>query len=382
MHFDLLTLYSLAIGTLLVGAGMTLWERQARPQRRRELLILAAGFATLAIGCAAVTIRGALPGAWGSALSNLVIVTGYLLILNGVAALSGRRYGRTSVGLLVIVALMWLAGGTHGQDIVWYYVSAVPIAIISGMTAWEALRSDPVRHLRSRPVVVAVTGCHALFYAGRAFVLPLLAGLGPGVVSVASKMTMYEGVLYSVALPMVLLAMIREEAHDQLLEASHTDYLTGLGNRRWFFEEGARMIRAGAGHNPLSLLVFDLDHFKTINDRYGHATGDEVLKAFARIARSVAGSGAILARIGGEEFAALLPGYDSLRAKEVGQAVARHFAETIAHGEVGMKATVSIGLAELGTGGTDLTGLLSAADRALYAAKALGRNRIELAAVA
>jgi diguanylate cyclase (GGDEF)-like protein len=165
------------------------------------------------------------------------------------------------------------------------------------------------------------------------------------------------------------------------LQESQTDYLTGLGNRRWFFEEGARVIREGRVSGPVSLLAFDLDHFKTINDRYGHETGDAVLKSFAKITRSVVGPEAMLARIGGEEFVALLPGHDSVRAAKVGEAVVGRFAETISHriNNVDIRATVSIGLAQSGSEASTLGDLLAAADQALYSAKSLGGNRVELA---
>jgi diguanylate cyclase (GGDEF)-like protein len=195
---------------------------------------------------------------------------------------------------------------------------------------------------------------------------------------------MYEGVLYSVVLPMTLLKLIREETHGELLRDSQTDYLTRLGNRRWFFEEGARVIRDAEPRGPISLLAFDLDLFKAINDRYGHKTGDEVLKAFGDIARSVAGPDAVLARIGGEEFAALLPHHNSLRAKEVGETIAKRFAETIFHriDGVAIQATVSIGLAHFGTKASTLADLLAAADAALYNAKSLGGNQLVLAQTA
>jgi diguanylate cyclase (GGDEF)-like protein len=382
MHVDLLTLYFLVVGTLFASSGMTLWEHRTHPRRSKELKILAAGYATLAIGCAAVLVRHELPGATGSALSNLVIVTGYLLVLQGVASLSGRQYRNSSTAMLILLALTWAVAGARWEDSVWYYASAIPIALASGVTSFELLRCDGMKSMQSRNIAVLVTGIHTLLYAARACILPLLAArYGLDVVSVASNITMYEGVLYSVVLPMTLLRLIREETHGELLRDSQTDYLTRLGNRRWFFEEGARVIRDAEPRRPISLLAFDLDLFKTINDRYGHKTGDEVLKEFGEIARSVVGPDAILARIGGEEFAALLPHHNSLRAKEVGEIVAKRFAETIPHriDGVAIQATVSIGLAQLGTGAPTLADLLAAADAALYNAKSLGGNRLVLA---
>jgi diguanylate cyclase (GGDEF)-like protein len=385
MHVDLITLYLLAIGTLLASAGMTLWECRIHPKRSKELRILAAGYGVLALGCAAATLRHALPGVLGSALSNLVIVTGYLLVLRGVAVINGRRYSKLSIGVLVVLALTWAAAGVQREGVMWAYVSAIPIAVACGVTAFELLRSDGMKRLQSRHIAAAVSGGHAIFYAFRAFVLPWLASVG-GVewLTVVGKITMYEGVLYSVVLPMTLLRLVREETHGQLLQDSQTDYLTGLGNRRWFFEEGGRVIRDRAPARRVSLLAFDLDRFKSINDRYGHETGDAVLKAFADVARNALGREAILARIGGEEFAALLPGLDTVAARAVGEAIARRFAESAAHGADGtrIRATVSIGLAQLGSETSTLNDLLSSADQALYRAKSLGGNRVEVGGTA
>lgn len=382
MHVDLITLYLLAIGTLLASCGMTLWERRTHPRRRKELGTLAAGYTTLALGCATVAVRHELPGATGSALSNLIIVTGYLLVLQGVAKLNGRKYGALSVGILLGLALAWVIAGVRWEVPMWNYVSAIPIAAACGMAARELFRSDGTKRLQSREIAAIVSGFHAVFYVFRALILPwMAASIGPDMLSAIANFTLYEGVLYSVILPMTLLRFVRDEAHGELLLESRTDYLTGLGNRRWFFEEGARVIRGADASRTISLLAIDLDSFKTINDRYGHDTGDEVLRSFARIARTVLGPDAVFARIGGEEFAAVLTGHDPIRAQAMGEAVARRFAQTVSHGAGGIpiRATVSIGLAHASSEAPALTNLLAAADRALYRAKSLGGNRLELA---
>ncbi|MFC4277380.1 GGDEF domain-containing protein [Achromobacter aloeverae] len=382
MYVDLLTLYFLAIGTLLASAGLTIWESKTHPTRRRELRILAAGYTTLALGCVAVMFRRDLPGISGGAICNLIFLSGYLLILNGVAALGGKQYRAFSLGLLALMALVWVGGGTRWQDVVWNYVSAFPIAVVSGLTAREMLRCEGMEALHSRRIVVAVTGIHALLYLFRAIILPwLVLAYGPVVQTVSSKFTLYEGVLYSVILPMTLLKLIREESHGHLLRESRTDYLTRLGNRRWFFEEGGRVIARRGGQGPVAVLAFDLDQFKGINDLYGHKTGDHVLKSFAEIAQSVLGHRIVLARIGGEEFAALLVGHDALRAESLGDTVGKYFAEVIATGTAGiaLRATVSVGLARYENKVPDLGDILAAADQALYSAKSLGGNRVEVA---
>lgn len=358
---------------------MMYWEHLSHPKRSKELRTLAVGFATLGAGCAVAAFRREWLGTAGAAVSNLVILGGYLLVLRGVAAFNGRRYLRCSVALLLLMGLTWAVAGVRWQAAVWLYVSAVPIALATAMTARELMRTDGMPAVQSRRVAVAVTSVHTLFYAARAFGLPWLYSIyGVRALSVSSEITMYEGVLYSVVLPMTLLRLTREEVHGELLQESRSDYLTRLGNRRLFFEEGERIVNESATHRqPVALLAFDLDRFKKINDRYGHKTGDEVLKSFADTVRATASADAILARIGGEEFAALLPGCDSHRASKVGEAVAHRFAAT-SHSVDGdtFRATVSIGLAVPGRGTASLADLLSAADQALYRAKSLGGNRL------
>ena len=379
MYVDLLTLYLLAVGTLLVSAGLMFWEQRANPTRSKELRILASGFATLALGCAAALYRHDLPGVSGAALSNLVILGGYLLVLNGVAALSGRRYVRTSLCVLIGMGLTWMIGGVRWLDVMWTYVSSVPIALVSGLTAWEVYRCQALKPRRSRYIVMAVAGVHTALYAGRAFILPWFAS--QPVLALAGKLTIYEGVLYSVVLPMTLLKLIRDETHRQLLLESQTDYLTRLGNRRWFFEQGARILNGKEGRGAVSVLAFDLDHFKSVNDRYGHAAGDQVLKAFAETAREVLGHDTILARIGGEEFAALLWGDDAKGAHTLGKAMAERFAVTVSNrmDNIGIAATVSIGLARFNGDAPTIMDALAVADQALYRAKSLGGNRLEVA---
>jgi len=381
MYVDLLTLYLLATGTLLVSAVMTYWEHRSNPSRSRQLRVFAAGFATLALGCATVLIRQHLPGISGSVLSNLIILTGYLLILNGVASFSGRHYAKFSVTVILVMALIWLLAGSRWHDVLWNYVTSFPIALVSGLTAWEVLRCDALKTMQSRHIVVLVTSVHTISYACRAFVLPwLVVWLGPSVLSLSSKMTIYEGVLYSVLLPMTLLKLVREESHCQLLRESQTDYLTRLGNRRWFFEEGARVL-GNSPQGPIAILAFDLDQFKAINDRYGHQVGDDVIKSFANTVKNVMGSGVIVARLGGEEFAALLDADKARRAHDLGDAIATRFAQTITKrfDDHDVLATVSIGLAYYASAAPSLAQGLADADQALYRAKSLGGNRLERA---
>ena len=379
MQFDLQTLWYLTVGTLLVSASLLLWERQAHPGRAGVLAVLAGGLCAFVLGCVVAMNRGHLPVALGMGATSILMMSGYLLVLNAVAGLDGRPPVGRSAAALGVLALVWAAVGTRFPSAFWNHVSALPIAVTCGLTAWLLLRSGTVRGLRSRPVAVSVSAVHALFYLGRAFVAPVLVQrYGPGMLATVAQATMYEAVLYSVAMPMSFLALVREEEKRHLLRVSHTDQLTGLPNRHAFFEQGARILRERRGADPVSLLAFDLDHFKAINDRYGHPAGDAVLRLFAETAREAAGPDALLVRLGGEEFAALLPGCDAHQARCRGSVIAARFAAAAAGPEgPGIQATVSIGLSAPGLG--DLAGMLSSADAALYRAKVLGRNRIEAA---
>ena len=378
MQIDLQTLWYLTVGTLVVSAALLSWERQAHPSRAGVLGILIGGLVAFVAGCLVAMNRSHLPVALGMGATNVLMMSGYLLVFNAAAGLDGKRHAGWSVCSLAILAVVWTVVGSQFPAALWNHVSALPIATACGLTAWTLLRSRTVEHLRSRPVAVSVLAVHALFYLGRAFVAPVLVQrYGPDVLPVVAKATMFEAVLFAVAMPMSFLALIREEDRRHLLRMSYTDQLTGLANRHAFFEEGARILATRRQPDPIGLLAFDLDHFKSINDRHGHAAGDEVLKLFARTAREASGPDAILVRLGGEEFAALLPGSDHRDTRRIGLAIARRFSSAAAsENGLGIQATVSIGMAaseEIG----DLPGMLASADQALYRAKASGRNRLE-----
>lgn len=177
-----------------------------------------------------------------------------------------------------------------------------------------------------------------------------------------------------------LVNTVRDVSHRKSLEAeltnaALTDPLTGLANRRQFDMQLAEIQRSDAGG---CLAIFDVDHFKTINDQHGHQGGDDVLKAFATIARACMRDGDLVARLGGEEFGVVLPGASIDQAKLVCERLRATVAGTVfalADGQA--RITVSAGIAPLGS---DAEAVLKAADAALYQAKHEGRNRLRLAA--
>ncbi|MBO6851606.1 MAG: diguanylate cyclase [Marinobacter sp.] len=165
---------------------------------------------------------------------------------------------------------------------------------------------------------------------------------------------------------------------EELLRMSRTDPLTGIANRRVLMEvledEYNRAKRYG---HHFSILILDLDHFKQINDRHGHTTGDAVLREFSRIVALEIRASDCFARLGGEEFAILLPQSDLHSARELAERVRRVVTTLTVSGPQGtFGLTVSIGVASLAANDDNPEALFNRADRCLYAAKSKGRNRV------
>jgi diguanylate cyclase (GGDEF)-like protein/PAS domain S-box-containing protein len=171
---------------------------------------------------------------------------------------------------------------------------------------------------------------------------------------------------------------LQKELEERLRELAMRDPLTGLYNRRHFLEFAEQALhRAARSSGTLSLCMFDADHFKSVNDEHGHSIGDGVLTAIAQAAGSAVRSGGVLARIGGEEFAVLLPDVDAGGAARVAEQIrAAVEALEVPSGERGsIRPTVSVGIAAHADG-DDVEELLLRADDALYRAKEQGRNRV------
>jgi diguanylate cyclase (GGDEF)-like protein len=170
-----------------------------------------------------------------------------------------------------------------------------------------------------------------------------------------------------------------EASKKALIEQATTDPLTRLKNRRAFFENGAKYLSLARRYRTdLSVILLDIDHFKKINDTYGHLAGDDVLTAVAQTLLSLTRAEDTVARIGGEEFAILLPDTNRLGTAVLAERIRAHIeAEKIVVGDRLVLLTVSIGIASHGTDATDsVDQLLNVADRRLYLAKNNGRNRI------
>jgi diguanylate cyclase (GGDEF)-like protein/PAS domain S-box-containing protein len=171
----------------------------------------------------------------------------------------------------------------------------------------------------------------------------------------------------------------KREANEALRRAATTDHLTGLANRRIFYEAAELEIKCWhRSPRPLSLLLIDADHFKSVNDTYGHPAGDAVLRMLAASFTATFREVDVVARIGGEEFAVLLTGTSLQGAAMVAERFCHHVAaQSLEFEGKTISITVSAGVAAMDEGVTIIDALMKRADQALYGAKSAGRNRVE-----
>jgi diguanylate cyclase (GGDEF)-like protein len=219
---------------------------------------------------------------------------------------------------------------------------------------------------------------------GAVFLFPIpIASMMPeesGLVTLATgwlAVFVLEMLLYAVGTAFIVLVLTKERTLRMHKTAALTDPLTGLFNRRGLIEAARELAEKHARRaKPITVLAFDLDHFKSINDRFGHAVGDDVLKLFASVASTSMRVTDFVARLGGEEFAAIIPGAldEGIVVAERVRVAFESAARTVSGRYIG--ATVSVGVAAH-TAATNIDALLARADEALYAAKAGGRNRVE-----
>ncbi|SUA99911.1 Probable diguanylate cyclase YcdT [Pannonibacter phragmitetus] len=208
-----------------------------------------------------------------------------------------------------------------------------------------------------------------------------LAGLDSFDAALRSNMTaiyLLTLIISTLATIISAFAMIIEREERLLREQALRDPLTELSNRRAFFDDAGRWLEKHAfAGKPFAVALFDLDHFKQVNDLHGHAAGDEMLTIFADVLRENTRKGDFAARLGGEEFAVFLPDTDIRTLEAVADRLRSDFAEKALRRSGGaMPVTVSAGIAAGRSGANGLEQTLATADRGLYSAKRAGRNMV------
>lgn len=318
-------------------------------------------------------------------LANAILFTAFAVTWTGARVFDGRR--PSPIGLFA-GAVLWLIVCrlpivTESMD-ARVLISSGIVTSYTWMTAYEFWQG------RSEPLVSRWPAIFMLFAHGALFLLrtPLGAALPwsantPVFESVWMTVLSFEALLFTIAIAFILLAMAKERTELLHKTASLVDPLTGIANRRAFMEGGALLARRfDSNAKPATVLVIDLDHFKQINDTFGHGVGDRVLQVFADTATANVTSFDLVGRLGGEEFAVLLHDCDKQRALAVAEQIRTDFAiNAVEVDGRPVNATVSIGAALCEQGPLDISGMLAQADQALYHAKERGRNRVEVASL-
>ncbi len=288
-----------------------------------------------------------------------------------------------------------------GGAVLWLIISRIPavadsfglrVLLSSGIiTAYTWATAYEFWRGRSEPLVSRWPAIFMLFAHGALYLLrtPLGAMLpwsptGNTVFeSVWLTVLSFEALLFTISIAFILLAMAKERTEYCHKTAALIDPLTGIANRRAFLQDGqAQLKRQAANPRPTAVMLLDLDNFKSINDRFGHAIGDRVLAIFADVASGCVRRIDLFGRLGGEEFAALLRDTTRDRALIVAEQIRACFADATRDVDGRpVVATVSIGIAVSHDAVLDLSALLAQADHALYRAKDGGRNRIEVASL-
>ncbi|WP_407276663.1 diguanylate cyclase [Halothiobacillus sp. DCM-1] len=249
--------------------------------------------------------------------------------------------------------------------------------------AFHTLRESPKQTRMSLPPEVSVDAILAQFKPSDVLLTPILNhGLTLGWCVLASATPFAEETPRIMPLLMNGLGLALNNAllHDDLQRVAALDPLTGIYNRRFGFKRlEEELSRAERNQSPLAAMIFDLDHFKRVNDTFGHLAGDRVLIRAAQLARDLLREGDVILRYGGEEFVIVLPGAGLQDARNVAERVrfAISQAEFPIGGDQSLKVTASIGVcATNGKQPISAEALINAADQRLYAAKASGRNRV------
>ncbi|WP_246662661.1 GGDEF domain-containing protein [Rhizobium sp. P44RR-XXIV] len=371
---------------LNMTTGLTIWCSEAitlatvlllawrHDRQSPAYLMWALGFSVSAIGFAMVAARGIIPDIWSIQIGNAVALLGESAWIAGFRWMDKRRLEWSALMppaiWLVGVSLPWVSDNFVNRVILYDLAGAAGATLLAFAVHPGEGRREPARGQLG--VVFMTLACFCF-----------LSGVWMSLL----RPTLEEALIYRgyAALGYALIVIVAIVLNGKLLmerserrwrAISITDTLTGVLNRRGL-QESYDILVSDKQRQPqkLAALLFDLDHFKSINDRHGHQTGDMVLTEFARIARQFVPRNGAFGRMGGEEFVAFVPIDDQAQAEALAETIRADFCRVpLLAGPSLVSATVSVGLAMMPRDTVSWDRLVSSADRALYAAKRAGRN--------
>jgi diguanylate cyclase (GGDEF)-like protein len=379
---SLSTLSAIAVFTPAL-AGCLLLLSWLQHQRVTALALWGSGFITASVATTLIIVlRGTIPNFWSIIVGNALLASAY-----GILWCGARKFDDKNVSILLALVgvLLWIVACSIGPIYARPEARATVMAaigivytLLAFFELWRGRGDDVWRW----PIMVLLLA-HA---AAIPIHIPLAGALthpDPSDVDLFT-FSIFEGAFICISVAYLLGGLVKDQIATGYQRASLADPLTGVTNRRGFFQRGERLLmRARFAREPMALVMFDLDQFKRINDSYGHHVGDEVLAAFCKVATTYLRPNDLFGRIGGEEFASLLPDTGLEDAVWLADRTRADIDAASYHaGEHSVHATVSVGVAFCNDATADLAGLLKAADRALYRAKEAGRNRVETSSVA
>lgn len=327
-------------------------------------------------GSAAYLLNGTAHQVWANPLGNVVLVAGAASVWAGARSLRAARPRFWQLGAGPVVTAV--ASAADNPAVNNWSGGAVLLALMClmiGLAARELWQLEP-GYSRVRIPMAISAGLVALYYSFRLMAFLAAGPTGPVFQTYfGSAVTTLVTLVLLVVASFSMAALSSEQQTRALRAVATRDGLTGLLNRSAFLELASdELHRLRRSQAQGSLILADLDHFKAVNDTYGHAAGDLALQSFASACAATVRSTDLVARYGGEEFIFLLPGATPDRAEDIVTEISRQLGAARAPGGVRMP-TASYGIAPIDDQTGGLEDLIASADAALYQAKSLGRNR-------
>lgn len=382
MRIDLATIALFgALQALLLAPLLLVATRAYAGVARTSMRIWGTVLLLQAIGWVLMGLRGQVSDWVSIVLANGVLMVSYAETTRALRLLLGAPQRRAL--LMVIGAAGWLGIAWFGVAVPDYrmrvYIASLALGAYLLLLVW------PLRHalrrggsIAQRVMLLVLLGALA-GWAARLGDLALHPAGAAGLLaySPANAAQMIYSAVEPVLASIGFLLMYNETVQAELHQLARTDPLTGTLNRLALDEESARLFSATSRPNTLAALIIDVDHFKRINDEFGHATGDRVLAALAAAIRWRLQPPAVLGRMGGEEFLALLPGTGLAEAMALAERLRAAVAAMPPVSDADVPGvTISVGIAAYRPEDTEVQTLVRRADRALYDAKRAGRNRV------
>lgn len=386
MTLDIRTLVLLAaFVTLLISICLVYASRGYAEPLRGSLWAWARGIGAQSVGWLLLGLRDHIPDFPSIVLGNALIAWGYAEIIGALYRFRGARPGRyqwphlCAVGVLAAcLAFTYAWPELRWRLLVVSLLIALQYAI--GLRVVLAL-APPPRPVGQRVMLaIFLFGLAVLLARATAVALAPVPGNDPFVLTPLQALAFATGTFGPVVATFAFLLMAGDRMNAELGRLAMFDPLTEVYNRRSLDDIAARAVAEARRHaRSLSVLVVDADHFKRINDDYGHEAGDRALKALVEVLRRTARSEDTVGRLGGEEFVVLMPDADAVAGAAGGERL-RIAVERAAFrvNEHSVPLRVSIGVAALRDPRDDFAALLRRADHALYEAKRAGRNRVVL----